>query len=413
MDISSSTKHTSYRGIPHSETLLQHYQDNTTHDKHDKNVTQRPLSFAKYSPAPFKSILTPFVAHDPSQQQTNHNQPVQRNSSFSQAQLPVSFPLRYENSVHKLQSSSLTSNNDVASYSNITDNYINEVKSMYENESDKMTQKVFALQNEMNSTRATLHDKINDYEHRINELQRAHNFELVDLENQYKSKLKKEMSTKDEQLKLLIEKNNELTRSNEELLVKLNRYLEIINTSKHGYDDKVVHLECEKETIEKDIADMKRYYEGKMEFLQMNFNEEKRNLINSYETNIAQLKEGYNESKESLQRLCLQKDIDAKDVAKELKNENEKLLQINRESKEKIKELTEGNLNLTKENKAQEYELECLKIELEKAKNENAFYFKEKSKVEEEYYNLNKEHNLLKHREAKLDRLTYGKLKKK
>ena len=89
------------------------------------------------------------------------------------------------------------------------------------------------------------------------------------------------------------------------------------------------------------------------------------------------------------------------------------MLQLNKESNDKIKELIEGNLTLTKENKAQEYELDCLKMELEKAKNENEFYFKEKSKVEEEYYNLHKEHNLLKHREAKLDRLTYGKLKKK
>ena len=82
-------------------------------------------------------------------------------------------------------------------------------------------------------------------------------------------------------------------------------------------------------------------------------------------------------------------------------------------NKAQIKELIEGNLQLTKDNKAQQYELECLQLELQKAKNENEFYFKEKNTVENEYYNLNKEHNLLKHREAKLDRLTYGKLKKK
>lgn len=370
MDTSSSMKYNSYRN----------------------NTTQQQFTFTKYSPTPFKSTLTSFVVDDDdaSQQQQQHP------------------------SIHSKYNNNYTNNVDQRSlYSNITDNYINEVKSLYENESDKLTQKVLALQNEMSTTKATLHDKINDYEHRITELQRQHNFELIDIENQYKSKLKKDLNIKDEQLKILIDKNNELTQSNEALLNKLNHYLEMINTSKHGYDDKVVQLECEKETIEKDITNMKRYYESKIEFLQKNFNEEKRNLINSYETNITQLKEGYNESKETLQRLCLQKDIDAKDVVNELKNENEKLLNINKDSKDKIKELIEGNLQLTKDNKAQQYELECLQLELQKAKNENEFYFKEKSKVENEYYNLNKEHNLLKHREAKLDRLTYGKLKKK
>ena len=377
MDISSSMKHNSYR----------YGSSNNVHQ--DNNTTQHQFTFTKYSPTPFKSMLTSFVVDDASQQQ--QHPPIQS---------------KYNNNTN--------SNVDQRSlYSNITDNYINEVKSLYENESDKLTQKVLALQNEMNTTKATLHDKINDYEHRISELQRQHNFELIDIENQYKAKLKKDLNIKDEQLKILMDKNNELTQSNEALLNKLNHYLEMINTSKHSYDDKVVHLECEKETIEKDIANMKHYYESKIEFLQMNFNEEKRNLINTYETNITQLKEGYNESKESLQRLCLQKDIDAKDVVNELKNENEKLLTINKDSKDKIKELIEGNLQLTKDNKAQEYELECLQLELQKAKNENEFYFKEKRKVENEYYNLNKEHNLLKHREAKLDRLTYGKLKKK
>ena len=69
MDISSSTKHTSYRGVHHpNETLFQHYQDNTTLDTKN-NTTQHPLSFTKYSPAPFKSMLTPFISNDPSQQQ--------------------------------------------------------------------------------------------------------------------------------------------------------------------------------------------------------------------------------------------------------------------------------------------------------------------------------------------------------
>ena len=370
MDNSSSMKYNSYRN----------------------NTTQHQFTSTNYySPTPFKSMLTSFVVDDDASQQQQQHPPIQSNYN--------------NNNTNNVDQRSL--------YSNITDNYINEVKSLYENESDKLTQKVLALQNEMNTTKAALHDKINDYEHRITELQRQHNFELIDIENQYKSKLKKDLNIKDEQLKILIDKNNELTQSNEALLNKLNHYLEMINTSKHGYDDKVVHLECEKETIEKDITNMKHYYESKIEFLQMNFNEEKQNLINSYETNITQLKEGYNESKESLQRLCLQKDIDAKDVVNELKNENDKLLNINKNSKDKIKELIEGNLQLTKDNKAQQYELECLQLELQKAKNENEFYFKEKSKVENEYYNLNKEHNLLKHREAKLDRLTYGKLKKK
>ena len=164
-------------------------------------------------------------------------------------------------------------------YSQITENYINNLKSLFENEKNDLIQKLFNAQKEIEYTKSYMKDKINNYEDQIREIQSKHILESEEIEKQFNFEIRKAVSEKEEEIKILVNKNNELTQCNEDLIDKLNKYLDIINTSKVSFNTELTSLQCENERLKQENENIKKYYEGKLEYCNKVLTEEKNNLI--------------------------------------------------------------------------------------------------------------------------------------
>ena len=298
-------------------------------------------------------------------------------------------------------------------YSQVAENYINELKSLFEQEKQDLLNKLFSAQKEIEYSKSYLRDKINNYENQIREIQTKSEIDYQELEKQYNFQIKKIALEKDEQIELVINKNNELSQCNEELIEKLNKYLDTINTSKINFNNELTNLQCENERLKRENENIRKYYENKLEYCNKNLTDEKNNLIYSYDTTIKELKDGYSLSKENLQKIIEQKEIESKRAYESYENENEKLKALNKEYKTKLTSLTDDNINLLKQCEEQKFEIGNLKKDLEKTKKESKLFFMEKNKFEEQFINLSKEHSNLKNKADKLTRITYGKLFKK
>ena len=84
-------------------------------------------------------------------------------------------------------------------YSQITENYINNLKSLFENEKNNLIQKLLNAQKEIEYTKSYMKDKINNYEDQIREIQTRHKVESDEIEKQFNFELKKVISEKEEE----------------------------------------------------------------------------------------------------------------------------------------------------------------------------------------------------------------------
>ena len=381
MDISSSTKNTSYLCNPSSTTSYVHYHS----------------AFPKtYKPSKPTSIIKKHIQHP-----------------FKPPSMPTP-PISNNNNTQTFHSHSLFQPQHASPpLTNITSSYINNITQAHETSKLKTTQALMSLQKEISSTKSHINSTVTAYEHKIKTLQHQHACELTSMHSQCASHYKNEITHKDEELKLLLLKNTELTHCNEDLLNKLTQYLETINNSQRAFNDTVGHLKGENNSLKNEVNAIKASYERKMKLLQQNFEEEKNGLIYHYECVMKELKEGHEQSKESYNRMIQQKDCNMNEVMQVLKNENEKLKCGCKENNDKINKLMEDNIKLSNDNKKVKYEIECVRKELERVKKESLCYFEKRNQIEEDLNKLNKEHHTMKTREEQLHRLTYGKLKKK
>ena len=373
MDITTSTKNTSYNNPSSVTTTYVHY-----HSAFPKTQKpSKPTSIIK------KHIQHPFKP--PSQSNNNHHQ---------------------THSLYLPHHTSLPLNN-------ITSSYITNITQAHEQSKQKTFQTITSLQNEISSVKSHITSTVSAYEHKIKTLQHQHACELTSLRSQCASHYTTEITHKEDELKQLLTKNTELTQSNEDLLNKLTQYLNTINTTQQTHINTVNHLYSDNNSLKNDVNAVKASYERQMKLLQQNFEEEKNTLIYHYECIMKELKEGYEQSKVSYNKMIQQKECNVNEVVQVLKNENEKLKLGCKENDDKINKLKEDNIKLNNDNKKVKYEIECVRKELERVKKESLCYFEKRNQIENDLHKLNKEHNVIKIREEQLHRLTYGKLKTK
>ena len=292
-------------------------------------------------------------------------------------------------------------------------NYLNEMKTEFDHTQHQLSHKAFALQNELTSTSQYLNDKISSYETAITQLNAKHNHNMNLLMSQLHSKLTQDIAAKDEEILILTTKHNELSQCNDDLNEKLNQYSNVLNTTKSKYDEHISLLENENDSLENEYMKLKRYYEHQIETFQQQIEDEKNGIRCKYDNIKKQLQDEYNETKEYYNKIMLQKEIDAKGINMQIKKDNEKLILENRVIKDKMQKLMDVNYELTNEYNDKKHQIQQLRNEIQRIQHENAFYINEKTKYENDYYTLNKQHNVLQHREAKLNRITNGKLSKK
>jgi len=73
---------------------------------------------------------------------------------------------------------------------------------------------------------------------------------------------------------------------NQELVMKNNEYTLTLQKIKHGFTDKMSEFDLESKQKEKEIIDLKAYYEDRIAYLTNHFNLEKSRIIAENEKNM-------------------------------------------------------------------------------------------------------------------------------
>ena len=291
-------------------------------------------------------------------------------------------------------------------------NYINEIRKIFEGEKEELINKNFLLQKSLNSTSDSLNQRIADLENQISEMNSKNAMEIKLLIENHEADLKRIVAEKDNQINYLYNQNFELEKANDELVHKVNEYADLVNQNKIIYGDKLTNYENTINSLHKDIDDIKNFYEKKISFFTSNFSSEKNKIINSYENTIEKLNIGYKDSKNKYISVINQRDIEIKELIMNHRNDTDKLNSTIAELKATIDSLRDDQEKLMKMNNEQKAEIDTLNESLERSKKEIKFHIREKSKIEKDSEVLQKDLSQLKVQNEKMHRLTHGKFRR-
>ena len=302
--------------------------------------------------------------------------------------------------------------NDNPTFRRPTENYIKNIKTMYELDKQQLIEenREYKLQNETEKNKLT--DQILFLENKVKSLQEKNQIDSKAMIDQFNFNIKKLTKEKDEQIHMLVNKNTELTQCNEELLNKLNKYLDIINDTKINLGAQISNLECENERLKKDNDNMKNFYEQKLKFYENNLEDEKNKLIYGYENQIQELKSNYENSKENFKKIMEERELDIKKLLNHEKVDVDRINKINVDYKNQIDKLNEEKINLLRQNEEQKLMIQNLQNSLDKSNNEGKILFRQKTMTEEKLDKLTKQNTDLKTSNDALNRITYGRFKK-
>ena len=263
-----------------------------------------------------------------------------------------------------------TNNNTNKETSPITNNYLEQIKGIYEQDKQMILDENISLQQMINSNQNLYKHKINNLQNKLNELKVKNDNNLRLMKDNHNMDLKQLITEKDFEINYLINNNKELEKINNELKTQLNENMGQYTKDQSNYNDILTTLESTLNKLQKENIDIKEYYENKINYLIDNFNMEKKKLINSYELNIEQLNNDYNISKDKYITYLGKRDNDIEISEKENQSEIYKL-------KEKVNYLS-GQVN----------ELKNRRDELVKINNELKF---DNSKLNENFERIRKE----------------------
>ena len=273
--------------------------------------------------------------------------------------------------------------NDNPTFRRPTENYINNLKTIYELDKQQLIEenREYKLQNESEKNKLT--DKILFLENKVKCLQDKNQLDSKAMIDQFNFNIKKLTKEKDDQIQLLVNKNSELTQCNEELINKLNKYLDIINDTKINLGAQISNLECENDRLKKENENMKYFYENKIKYYENNLEDEKNKLIYGYENQIQELKNNYDKSKESFKKMMDEREIDIKKLIDNNQIDLDRLSKLNINYKNQIDQLNEEKINLLKQNEEQKFTIQNLQNSLDKSNKEGKQLYRQKTITEE------------------------------
>ena len=302
--------------------------------------------------------------------------------------------------------------NDNPTFRRPTENYINNIKTIYELDKQQLIEenREYKLQNESEKNKLT--DKILFLENKVKCLQDKNQLDSKAMIDQFNFNIKKLTKEKDDQIQLLVNKNSELTQCNEELINKLNKYLDIINDTKINLGAQISNLECENDRLKKENENMKYFYENKIKYYENNLEDEKNKLIYGYENQIQELKNNYDKSKESFKKIIDEREIDVQKLIDNNQIDLDRLSKLNSNYKKQIDQLNEEKINLLKQNEEQKFTIENLQNSLDKSNKEGKQLYKQKTITEEKLDKVERQNYDLRNSNDALNRITYGRFKK-
>ncbi len=291
---------------------------------------------------------------------------------------------------------------------NVSQNYINEIQRIYENEKEQLITKNYLLQKSMNTNAKSYENRISELENQLNEVTEKNGIDAKSLIDNHEAEVKRIVQEKDAQINYLYNQNLELEKANNELLSKLNEYSDLINQNKLLYSDKLTNCESTINSLNKDCEDIKDFYEKKLAFFTQNFSSEKNKIINSYEKTIEKLNDGYTDSKNRYLTTIAQRDAEIKDLINNNRADTEDLNQQLYELKKVNEELQNDIEGFKKKIEEQNKEIRDDKSTIETLKVDIKRYKRELSQKEELYKEFEGKFNESEKNNANLMRLTRG-----
>jgi len=287
--------------------------------------------------------------------------------------------------------------------------YLNEIKNLYDREKRDLLFRNSSLQSNLDFTKSTLNDKIKTLEFKLDETTKKNTLNCHMMEDEFNLQLKLALKEKDLEIKSNILKLEDVERSNKELIEKLNESLRENSDVKNYYKNIISDMEYEYKRKDKEYLELKVSFEDKMNLYSGNFEEEKLKLIRYYEDNYDEMVRAHKESKDKLNSIIYQKELDLRNIM-EKNNDEEIKYQANlNDLRKDIKFRINENESLRIKTSQLQNEIEILQRVIDKGKKEAYETLKEIKLLETENRRKNQENKVLKLSEEKLSGIVYGK----
>ena len=263
----------------------------------------------------------------------------------------------------------------------ISDDYFNMIKSIIDKKKQKLMNKSYIENKVIENTKNDLDEKTNNIDTTMIDSLEKENLEKKKIEElKYKNEMKKINIEKDNKIRNLLLKNEELSEYNKQLEEKLNVYINDLNDliNKNEYDN--TYLNNQMNNSKNEYENILKYYESKLGYLNENIKddkaifinscEEKMNIIKNYYLNEKErLLNGINQSENNLNLLCEQHRKNQDDIKNEIERQKLKDLLKNKESEklfnqflEQEKKIGELRINIKKNQFLIKGEKEKLKL---------------------------------------------------
>ena len=294
----------------------------------------------------------------------------------------------------------------------VVNNYIEQIRKMYEIEHDNIRLQQCQLQKKLSKTKEANERQINFLNSTINEMKSKNENDIKNLIEENEFELKGILDKKEKEINTLSNRNFELEMANNDLIEKINGISDTIIQDKTANKDKISYYQSEIDKLSKNTNDLKNYYEQKLDFLTRIFSEEKNRLMAAYESHIDEMNLGYFKTKKEYMNKAQSKDnklrniidnysLDTNKLNKEIKYLNDEIVRLKNEEEELIKK----NDEMKRDN-------DILNENYQNAKKDLKFQIKQKEIVEKQFDTTQKEFYKLKAENEKLKRLTYGNFKR-
>lgn len=233
------------------------------------------------------------------------------------------------NSINRSYSTHFKTNSDLnyshtlsnQNLNNFKENYVNDIKKLFEREREDLATKNLALERELDRVKSNLNAKIVNLQSQLEETDKKKNLDLKIMEEEYNIEIKKIITDKDNEIKNLTHKNRELEKSNSELLSKVNEFQNEIFQLKNKFGNLLNSADLEIKQKDSELIELKSYYEKRLNSITENMSEDKNKTISNYERNIVKLNTGYKESKDKYIALLKQRDNDISELLQKMKLE--------------------------------------------------------------------------------------------
>lgn len=128
--------------------------------------------------------------------------------------------------------------------------------------------------------------KIANLQNQVDQMNTKYSSTTKFIEDDYTYKYEKAMKEKEEEMKKLMNKINDLLEYNDKLNLKVDENLQIIEDLRKNYSDKIHELQLCINKKDLEMNEMKSFYEAKIDSMTKTFEEEKSRIVNNYELNF-------------------------------------------------------------------------------------------------------------------------------